>query len=141
MAKLKSKTIELTPEMQAEADAKALLEHRRIVLEHEAKIQEIEDRLEDYYKITGYSEIAGVLSVQERNNPPRIEGATGKRLEMLKERLIRELPVDYIKESKSLDLSRMDASLDSDPVLRAMLHEAGLRIERKTTIVFKAITA
>jgi hypothetical protein len=133
------KNITRTPEEQAAADAQELLHLRSQIKEWEAKVKEIENKLAAWYGETGDASIGGLVQVQERNNPVKLIGAEGKRKELLVERLIKELPAGYVKESKSLDLGRIYASLDSDPSVRALLNEAGLQVVQETSLVFKAI--
>lgn len=137
--KMAKKNITLSPEQQAAADAQELLQLRSQIKELEAKSKEIEQKLATWYTETGDANIGGLVQVQERNNPVKLIGAEGKRREMLVERLIKELPGDYVKQSKSLDLGRIYASLESDPSVRALLNEAGLSVVQETSLVFKAI--
>jgi hypothetical protein len=133
------KTVTRTPEEQATADAQELIQLRSQIKEWEAKAKEVEQKLAAWYKETGDANIGGLVQVQERNNPVKLVGAEGKRRDMLIERLLKELPTGYVKESKSLDLGRIYASLDSDPSVRALLNEAGLQVVQETSLVFKAV--
>lgn len=134
------KTVTLSPSQQLENDARSLLDYRKSIVELESKIVEIEARLKAHYSSTGDTEVAGLIAFTQRVNPPRLDGATGKRMEMLKEKLLRELPSDYVRTSNSLDIGRMEASVSSDPILRAMLNESGLKITRTTSISIKDIS-
>lgn len=129
----------LTPEEQMTADAQEYLHINDRISELEAQKAAVKERLENWYRETGQVDLGGLLTVQERNNPVKISGATGKRLEMLLEKLMKELPAGYVKEQKKLDLSRMYASVDVDPVVRALLNEAGLSLVQETCVVLKAV--
>ena len=133
------KTVTRTPEEQVAADAQELLQLRSQIKEWEAKCKEVEQRLAAWYEETGDLTPGGLVQVQTRNNPVKLVGAEGKRKEMLVEKLIKELPAGYVKESKSLDLGRIYASLDSDPAVRALINESGLQLVQETSLVFKAI--
>lgn len=128
-----------TPEEQAILDAEDYLRLKSQIAGLEEILKTTGERICAYYKETGRADIGGLLAIQERNNPVKITGANGKRLDMLLERLMKELPEGYVKEQKKLDLGRMFASLDSDPALRALLNEAGLKLEQETSLVLKAI--
>lgn len=123
----------------AARNAQRLLDLRGAKSELEAQIEEVEDALIEHYDNTGETVIAGLLTVVERNNAPRISGAEGKRREMLLEKLIQELPTGYVREKRDLDIARMYASVDVDPTLRSLMKEAGLQFEQTRSIIFKAL--
>lgn len=138
MAKLK-KDVALTPEAQAELDAKKLLEIRAEMKGLAELEKEVIDRLMDFFSEHDTKEVGGLVKLVERLNPPKLVGADGKRLEALKNKLITELPKMYVKESASLDLGLILASLDSDPALKAQLQVTGLQIVQEPSFSIKAL--
>ena len=137
MAKKNIVVAELTNEEKAMRDAQELLQLRSQIKEKEAQVEEVEKRLKSHYAAFGADIFGGLLTVQERNNPVRLEGADGKRLDALKAKLLKELPSMYVKEKRELDLGLLHASIESDPVVRAMMSEAGLRLTQGISLVFK----
>jgi hypothetical protein len=134
----KGKNTEMTPEEQVAMYAQNYLHTCERIAQLEEDKAALKEHLEDYYQETKNANIAGLLTVQERASGVKLTGASGKRMDMLKEQLIRELPKGYVKEEMKLDLGRMYASVDTDASLRALLREAGLNLEQNTIIVLKA---
>lgn len=102
----------------------------------EKQLAEAEQELRDYVQSSGETTI-GPLQAVERQNPPRLVGASGKQLEFYKEQLAQQLPDQYWH--RRLDVSRMMAGLDTDFNLRALLVSKGLSIVSDRIIYFKKV--
>ncbi len=138
MAKSRN-TAERTPAEQAAKDAQQLLDIRQEMKDLAELEAEVIERLKAYCQESGEKEVGGLVKLVERLNPPKLVGADGKRLEALKNKLVTELPKMYIKESATLDLGLILASLDSDPALKAQLQVTGLQIVQESSASFKAV--
>lgn len=137
MAKQKKAERVLTPAEEADQAAAMLLEVRQQLTELEKLEKQLTERLVSFAKETGSWGI-GSVKVVERLNPAKLIGAEGKRFEALKAKLVSELPGMYVRESKTLDLGLMLASIDADAALRALLNEAGLKVVQETSYQVKA---
>lgn len=133
-----SKSVALTPSEQIRAKAGLLLMLRENKAKLEAEIDEVENELRDWVHETGEKTIGPVLAY-ERQSPPRLVGATGKKLEFLTEQLTNELPEHFWK--RKLEITKMLAALDSDVNLKNQLQVKGLSIEQTSGWYFKAVAA
>ncbi len=131
-----SKNIPLTAEEKSRANAAQIvaLRHQKAQLEEE--ITGLEDELRAYVLETG-EKVIGPLMAYERQNPPKLVGATGKKLEVLVAQLTKQLPEEFWK--RKLELTTILASIDSDANLRAQLLSKGLSIEQGSGWHFKVI--
>lgn len=128
-----------TPEQQAELDANRIAEIKREIETLDAELTETQDRLLEWAKANEKSELFGLFTVVQRQNPPKLVGATGKLLEMHTEKLLTELDAQYVSEKKSLDLKRIQAALDTDPALAALLKVKGLSIVQESSTNLRKI--
>ena len=134
MSKVKKEaTAPPTPEQQAELDAKRILEIRHQMETLDAELTEVEARLKEWAAANDKTELFGLFTVVTRQNAPKLVGATGKLLEMHTEKLLTELDAQYISEKKTLDLKRIQAALESDAALAALLKVKGLSIVQESS--------
>lgn len=131
-----SKRIALSPSELIRAKAGELILLRGKKSKLESDISNIEDELRSWVMETGEKTI-GPLLAYERQNPPKIVGASGKKLEFLTEQLTNELPETFWK--RKLELTKMLAALDSDVNLKNQLMVKGLSIEQSSGWYFKSI--
>lgn len=131
-----TKRVKLTEEEAIRAKAGLLIMLRQNKAKVEADIAAVEDELRAWVLETGEKQIGPVLAY-ERQNPPKLAGASGKKLEFLVEQLTNELPETFWK--RKLELTKMLAALDSDVNLKNQLQVKGLTIEQSSGWYFKAV--
>lgn len=127
--------VQLTPEDAAKARAALIVSLRAEVKSLEARIEDEENALREYYAATGEKNI-GPLLAYERLGSPKIEGATGKTLEVHTDTLMKTFP-DYTQQK--LDLTRIMAAWDADFNLRNFFAARNLAVVRETKVYFKAV--
>lgn len=128
-----------TPEQQAELDANRIVEIRQKMEDLDAELSLTQERLLDWAKANQKTELFGVFTVVQRQNVPKLVGATGKLLEMHTEKLLTELDPQFISEKKSLDLKRIQAALETDPALAALLKVKGLSVVQESSTSLRKI--
>ncbi len=139
MSKAKKEAIAPTAEQQAEMDAQRIVDIRKQMEDLDAELSLVQERLLGWATENGKTELFGKFNVVERQNAPKLVGATGKLLEMHTEKLLAELDAQYVSEKKSLDIKRIAAALDSDPALAALLKVKGLSIVQESSTSLRKI--
>jgi ferritin len=126
-----------TPHQIAVEDAARLVELRNWMKTVAEEEEDLKLRLTEYVDSTGETDLVHVVA-QVKNGPPTLQGATGKKKEVLVEQLLSELPQCG---KTQLDLMKVEALAESDVNVKNALKAKGLSIERSTGYTFKTVTA